>query len=159
MRILFAILLFPAILAADHLPANLIARGDPESILCGIDVNHTRVSELMEKLGKPQIYEKYPKTKDAAEITWSKNGSKIHAFINVDDVAYAVEVSGAATPIAATGRGLRLGGKTEELEQIYGNRFATHGSRRIFQWENGTEMRVTIVNGRVNRLVLVAPVE
>src|SRR5580704_15850730 len=113
MRIVLAMVLFPAMLAADHLPANLVARGDPESVLCGIAVNHTRVSELMEKLGKPQVYEKYPKTKDAAEITWTNSGSKIHVFINVDDVAYAVEVSGVATPVAATGRGLRLGGSRE----------------------------------------------
>ena len=73
----------------------------------------------MDKFGKPQIYVKYPKTKDAAEITWTKNGSKIHAFINVDNVAYAVEVSGVATP-CNTGRGLRLGGRSKNWNKSTG---------------------------------------
>lgn len=44
-----------------------------------------------------------------AEMVWEQEGSRIHATINADSIAYAVEVSGKPSPIAKTGRGLALG--------------------------------------------------
>jgi|SRR5579872_3690281 len=159
MRILITVLLFSGMVFADHLPTNLVARGKAETTLCGIDVKHSHVSGLLEKLGEPATYDKYPKTEEAAEITWEKEGSKIHATINVDDIAYAVEVSGAANAIAATGKGLGLGQTIADLRRIYGNRFWKHGDEITVQWQDGTELRAKFLNGRIISLLLIAPVE
>jgi hypothetical protein len=159
MRLLIAMLLFPTMLLADHLPEDKIALGKPETVLCGIDVSRSHVRELVGKFGKPVTYDKYPKTKDAAEITWEKSGSRIHAYINVDDIAYAVDVSGDASATTTTGRGLGLGQKLADLQRIYGNRFVTHGNRVTLQWRDGSELRATIANDRIVSLTLVAPVE
>ena len=84
----------PLRVMGDHMPRNLVARGPAETMLAGIDIHHSHVKGLLEKLGKPASYKRYPETEEAAEVIWEKDGSRIHATINVDDVAYAVEVSG-----------------------------------------------------------------
>lgn len=159
MRVLIALAVFPGIVLADHLPETLLAQGRPETVLCGIDVIRSRTPELLEKFGKPISYDKYPKTEEAAEISWDKEGSKIHVTINADDIAYAVRVTGARSAIAKTGRGLELGQTMEDLKSVYGDKFVKRGNIITLQWRDGTEMRVALDKGRIVSLMLIAPVE
>ena len=144
---------------ADHLPANLVARGKTETVLCGIDVYHSTLDALRARFAKPVTFEQYPKTEEAAEIVWDKDGSVIHATINANNVAYAVELSGKASPIARTGSGLALGQTLGEIKKIYGTRFLKRGQAVTVQWENGTELRAKIVRNKIVSLLLVANVE
>ena len=112
-----------SIALCEHLPANLIARGKTETILCGVDVYHSTLAGLKGRFGAPTRFEEYPKTEEAAEITWDKEGSIIHATINADHIAYAVELSGKLSSLAQTGSGLKLGQSLIDLRRIYGSRF------------------------------------
>jgi hypothetical protein len=110
-------------------------------------------------LGHPVSYDKYPKTEEAAEIVWDKDGSKIHATINVDNIAYAVDVGGRPNATAKTGRGLQLGQTLKDLKRIYGLRFVRRGNEVILQWHDGTELRAMLVDSVIVSLTLVAAVE
>ncbi|MGA7414303.1 MAG: hypothetical protein WBW33_27790 [Bryobacteraceae bacterium] len=103
--------------------------------------------------------EKYPKTEEAREIVWQIGGSLIHATINVNDIAYAVDVSGNPNPMTKTGRGLELGQTLNDLKRVYGSRFRKRGDDVIVQWQDGTEMRAKLLDNRIVSLVLIAKVE
>ncbi|MGA7930260.1 MAG: hypothetical protein WCA20_30235 [Candidatus Sulfotelmatobacter sp.] len=110
MRTLAIIVLLSSFGFADHLPANLIARGKPETLLCDIDVNHTTLSDLKKRFAAtPLSYKTHPETEEAAEIMWDQEGSRIHVTINAGNIAYAVEVSGKPSQITKTGRGFFFG--------------------------------------------------
>ena len=111
------------------------------------------------KLGKPSQYETFPKTEDSAEAIWSKNGSIIHAYIDADLVAYSVRLSGSPRADFTTGRGLALGQTVEDLKRLYGRRFLLRGNLITVQWQDGTEMRATLKDGKITSLVLIAQVE
>lgn len=159
MRSLALVLLLSSISFADHLPANLVAPGKPETLLCDIDVNHTTLSDLKKRFGAPLSYKTHPETEEAAEIIWEQEGLRIHATINADNIAYAVEVSGKASPIAETGRGLGLGQSSADIKRIYGPRFRQRGNDITLQWNDGTELRVRLTDGRISSLDLIASVE
>ncbi len=153
------LMLFPAVVFADHLPANKVAAGRAESTLAGINIHKSRAKELIEKFGKPDSYKKYPETEEQGEIVWKKDGAVIHATINVDEVAYAVVVSGKPNASTRTGAGLELGGSLADLEKVYGRRFGRRGDVVTVQWRDGTEMRVTLTGGRIATILLLAEVE
>lgn len=159
MRSLVLVVLLSVFSFADHLPANLIARGKPETLLCGIDVNHTTLSDVKKRFSTPLSYKTYPETEEAAEIVWDQEGSRIHATINADNIAYAVDVSGKPSPIAKTGRGLALGQSSADIKRIYGPRFRQRGNNITLQWQDGTELRVCLTSGRISSLELIASVE
>lgn len=159
-RALFLLLLAGTpVLNADHLPESRVARGPSETTLAGIDIHHSKVKELIERFGKPDSYKKYPETEEAAEIVWNKDGSTIHATINVDDIAYAVEVSGKPTPITKTGKGLALGASVEDLKKVYGLRYLRKGDQVDLEWKDGTEMRAKLRSQRIESILLLANVE
>jgi hypothetical protein len=159
-RFLFLVLLLcPEFLAADHLPASPMARGIPEKTLSGIDIHRSHLKTLIERFGQPTSYKKYPETEEAAEVTWDKDGTIIHATINADDIAYAVEVSGKPSALAKTGDGLMLGGALRDLERIYGTRFVKQGNQITIQWKDGTEMRAKFNGPRIVSILLLAEVE
>lgn len=159
MRRLFLLFLLPPFIFADHLPDRLVARGPAESTLCGIDIHESKVSSLLERLGRPVSDEKYPKTEEAREIVWQIEGSRIHATINVNDVAYAVDVSGKPSPLTRTGSGLQLGQTLNDLKRVYGSRFRKRSDDVTVQWQDGTEMRAKLLDNRIVSLVLIAKVE
>lgn len=159
MRVFLVLALFACIARADHLPESLLAQGPREVSLCGINVYHSRVPELMKKFGKPFTYEKYPKTEEAAEMVWHANGSKIHVTVNTIDIAYAVSVEGKPSDLTSSGRGLRLGQTLDDLKRIYGNRFLKQGNNITLQWADGTELRASLRENHVIALTLIAAVE
>jgi hypothetical protein len=159
MRTFAIIVLLSSFSFADHLPANLIARGEPETLLCDIDVTHTTLSDLKKRFATPLSYKTHPETEEAAEIIWVQEGSRVHATINADNIAYAVEVSGKPSQIAKTGRGLALGQSSADVKRIYGPRFRKRGTNITLQWKDGTELRVLLTAGRISSLELIASVE
>ncbi len=148
-----------ALLDADHLRESRIARGPAETTLAGIDIHHSEAKELIERVGKPISYKKYPETEEAAEIVWNKDGATIHATVNVDDIAYTVEVSGKPTALTKTGKGLALGATVEDLQKLYGLRFARKANEIDLEWKDGTEMRAKLHGQQVESILLLASVE
>ena len=146
-------------LNADHLPESRVARGPAETTLAGIDIHHSKAKQLIERLGKPASYKKYPETEEAAEIVWNRDGTTIHATINVDDIAYAVEVSGKPTPLVKTGKGLALGATVEDLKKTYGLRFARKANEIDLEWRDSTEMRVILHGQQIVSILLLGNVE
>jgi hypothetical protein len=144
---------------ADHLPPELIATGKPETLLCDIDVNHTTLADLKNRVAKPLSFKNYPETEETAEMIWEQDGSRIHVTVNADNIAYAVEVSGKASPIAKTGRGLAIGQSSADIKRIYGPRFLQRGNDITIQWKEGSELRVRLTSGRISSLELIASVE
>src|ERR1700712_4444750 len=128
MRRLFLFLVLPLLAFGDHLPDRLVALGPPEHTLCGIDVYQSKGSALLQTLGKPVSDEKYPKTEEARELIWDRDGARIHATVNVADTAYAADVSGKPGTLTRTGRGLGLGQSLSDLRRIYGSRFRKRGN-------------------------------
>jgi len=159
MRLFAVIVLLSSFSLADHLPSNLVAQGEPETLLCDIDVNHTTLSDLKKRFTSPLSYKTHPETEEAAEIVWEQEGSRIHATINADNVAYAVEVTEKPSPVAKTGRGLALGQRSADIKRIYGSHFLRRGNNITLQWQNGTELRVHLTSGRISSLELIANVE
>ena len=109
-RLCFALLL-PLFVLGDHLPDRLIASDRPEHIMCGIDVYQTKAPAVLERFGKPNSDETYPKTEEARELAWEREGARIHATVNVGNIAYAVNVRGKPNSVTKTGRGLGLGAR------------------------------------------------
>jgi len=159
MRLLALVVLLSGFSFADDLPSNLIAPGKPETLLCDIDVHHTTLSDLRKRVATPLSLKTHPETEETAEIVWQQEGSRIHATINADNIAYAVEVSGKASPIAKTGRGLAIGQSSTEIKKIYGSRLLRRGNDITVQWNDGTELRVRLTSGRISSLQLIANVE
>jgi hypothetical protein len=159
MRGLLALLLFPTVSSADHLPDRLVIQGQAETTLGGIDIHRSTASSLLKTFGKPASDEKYPKTEEAREIIWAMEGFRIHATINVNDIAYAVDISGKPGSLAKTGSGLGLGQTLSDLKRIYGTRFSKRGNDVTLQWRDGTEMRAKLLNARIVSLTLIAQVE
>ena len=155
----FVLALCSATGLADHLPPSLVARGRPEHVLAGIDVYKTSVSSLMTRFGRPESFQKYPQTEESGEVIWRLKGSTVHATMNADGIAYAVEVSGAPNEVASTGKGLRLGASLTEAERAYGTRFLHQGDQVTYQWSDETELRLKLEGNQVRSMLLIAAVE
>ena len=155
----FLFALCPATGLADHLPPSLVARGRPEHVLAGIDVYKTSVDSLMTKFGKPVSFKKYPQTEESGEVVWQLGGSNVHACMIADGTAYAVEVSGAPSELADTGKGLKLGANLAEAERVYGTRFLRRGDQVTFQWSDETELRLHFAGKQIQSMLLIANVE
>ncbi len=158
-RLAWVIVLWSGVMAADHFPANLIARGPAEHTLGPVDVYHTKMSHLRETLGQPASLKKYPEVEDSAEVVWNKGGLTLHANINVEDVAFAVDVRGEPNALARTGRGLSLGGSLADATRIYGTRYIKRGDVVTFQWRDETELRLRLKQERILSMQLVASEE
>ena len=157
--LLVALILGAATMFADHLPSSLVARGRPEHVLAGIDVYKTSVDSLMGKFGRPVSFKKYPETEEAGEVIWNLKGSVLHASMNADGTAYAVEVSGTPSAFTSTGKGLRLGESLKEVQRDYGNRFLRRGDLVTLQWSDETELRLHLAGERIVSMLLIANVE
>ena len=144
---------------ADHLPPAMVARGRAEHVLAGIDVYKTSVDSLMTRFGKPVSFKKYPQTEESGEVVWQLKGSTVHASMNADGTAYAVEVSGAPSEVADTGRGLKLGASLADAERMYGTRSLRRGDQVTYQWSDETELRLHLVGKRIQSMLLIANVE
>lgn len=144
---------------ADHLPPALVARGRPEHVIAGIDVYKTSVDSLMTKFGKPVSFKKYPQTEESGEVVWQVKGSTVHASMNADGTAYAVEVSGMPSAAVDTGKGLKLGASLPDAERVYGTRFLRQGDSVTYQWSDETELRLHFVGKQIQSMLLIANVE
>ena len=134
--LLLALLLAANVAAiADHLPESLMARGNPEDTLAGINLRTTTAEDVLKKFGPPSRKVKVPNnpawtgylwrsgnTQLAVEVSRGKGRDYVETItvvrLNETSPSPANTLAGAE----ATGRGLKLGDTVDSLKSIYGNR-------------------------------------
>jgi hypothetical protein len=161
--------------AADHIAKQILARGSPDTVLCGIDVYHCTVSQAISKLGEPHTAIKLPNTPPGlggGQYEWEKNGVRVritawrHAM---NSMVYSVEAWGTRSKgnLGRTGRGLALGESLQEVRSIFGGHFWVNsrysgGEPRslLIQWQDGTTITVSFDRlGKIDYIYLLASVE
>jgi len=160
MRVLMLFLLLsPTPVMSDHLPQDLLAKGEAEKTLCGIDVNKSHASDLAGAVRQAHHLRKVPRYQGCRRDHLESRGSRIHVYVNIDNVTYGVEISGSPASDATTGRGLSLGSNPSRFEAclrrpIRAQRFQDHHSVA-----GCTELRAYAAQRSDLPIMLVAPVD
>jgi hypothetical protein len=134
-RILCLFLLSSIVATADHLPAKLQARGEPENTLAGINLESSTPDEVRRKFGPPSKTVTAPNNPGWTGYLWQTANTRLEVEVTkgrtrdyVDRVTI-VQLNGASPtavwtiPPPSTGRGLKLGDTVATLKRIYGDRF------------------------------------
>ena len=150
----FFFFLFQAAANADHLPDELLADGNPETTLAGIDLRSAKMSDVVRMYGPPTRETKAPKNPAWTGYAWELPNAKLSLGVyrdasseQIDDIYVEGTSSG---QVGATGSGLRLGDTIKELRLIYGSNYElTHlrnkpGSRNEFTGISVANQRVDI---------------
>jgi hypothetical protein len=123
--ILMLILAVPT--AADHLPDKLLASGKPEKILAAINLEKTKLDDVVRMYGPPTREVKVPNNPSWTGYVWETTRAKLEVSVNRGPAGHAigdVYIEGTDSgPMGSTGRGLRLGDEMHTLKRIYGSRF------------------------------------
>jgi hypothetical protein len=162
-------------LFADHLPANLVAKGNSEAMLAGISIRRPFValSDLERKWGMPtNTSESENRNSCDRVLSWRRRDATISVSVGCESarpdkfVIYTVQVLG-RDPMRrfATGRGLSLGDSLKKLVDLYGTRLLITRSSEgltevLIQWRDGTELNATVDQRKhIQRLQLLPQVE
>ena len=157
------ILAVATISLAQHVPDEQITKGQPETVLSGIDVYRSTLKQVIAMYGKPASQEK-----DAQGLPiyiWQKSGIKMQIGTDYDnpEKVYAVHVWGAkpAGKLGLTGKGLALGCDKDCVKKIYGDRIIEHHpDEAMVVFVEGTELTIGFDDhGHINHLALVGEVE
>jgi hypothetical protein len=119
---------------ADHLPAKFQARGKPENILAGINLEHGNPAAVLQSLGPPTRKVTVPNNPQWTGYLWDSPTTRLEVEVsrgNGKDYLNRVTIvrlGGEAAPATktareSTGRGLKLGDALDRLKKLYGNRF------------------------------------
>ena len=92
--VVLSVLLFGTLCSADHLPPELQARGRPEKQLAQINLEHTKLADVVRLYGKPSKVERQPSSPDIVmrDYYWTCAKGKLHLLI-VQNYISLVEVS------------------------------------------------------------------
>ena len=133
--LLLALLLAANIAIADHLPESLMARGEPEDTLAGINLRTTTADEVMKKFGPPTRKVTVPNNPAWTGYLWSNQNTQLEVEVSRGRSRDYVETITVVrlnntSPLSvnnlaeaeATGRGLKLGDTLDTLKGIYGSR-------------------------------------
>ena len=123
--VVLSLLLITIICNADHLPPELQARGRPEKELARINLEHTKLPDVLRMYGKPSKVEKQPSPPDIAltDYYWNLSKGRLHLLM-VQNYISLVEVEGSAESVRLqTGRGLKIGDDLNDVRRIYGARY------------------------------------
>lgn len=114
---------YSSVTNADHLPEDLLAGGQPETVLAGIDLTSTTYKKIVRLYGKPTKQQKVPNNPGWTGYIWELPGAKLEVDAQGEEIT-GVYVEGTATGrIGSTGRGLKLRGDIESIRRIYGSKF------------------------------------
>ena len=111
---------------ADHLPGSLLAKGEPETKLAGIDLKTANLKDVIKLYGKPTRKIKVQNNPTWTGYVWELKQAKIELGVNdlpdnqVDDI-YVEGTS--SSRVGETGRGLKLGDDINDIKRIYGENF------------------------------------
>jgi hypothetical protein len=129
------VLLSGALAGADHLPANLLAKGKRDTVLAGIDLASSNPDEVRRKFGPPTKTVKAPNNPGWTGYLWQASNTLLEVEVTkgktrdyVDTVTVVRRNGETPTsvwtiPPPMTGRGLKLGDTIAELTMVYGSKF------------------------------------
>ena len=167
MRTLFLTAVLVAVAAislqAQHVPDDQITKGDPETVLSGIDVYHNTLKAIITMYGKPTSEAKDPQ--GLPLYIWEKSGIKMQLGTDYDNPnqVYAVNVWGSKPQgkLGITGKGLALGADMASVKKIYGDRIVQHHpDEAMVMFVEGTALTIGFDDhGHINHLALVGEVE
>jgi hypothetical protein len=166
MRSLFLtalVLAIATVSVAQHVPDEQVTKGDPETVLSGIDVYHNTLKQIIATYGKPTSEAKDPQ--GLPLYIWEKPGIKMQVGTDYDnpEKVYAVHVWGAKPvgKLGVTGKGLALGCDIACVKKIYGERLIQHHpDESMLVFIEGTELTVGFDDhGHINHLAVVGEVE
>lgn len=140
--------------------ATAQAPGQPETLLAGIDIHHTRIPDIIKLYGEPEaVYAApAPYPPGTKQYQWGRLTVTLKVLTEptaTGDAITAIQIDGDgdAKPISRTGRGLKLGDKAQAIKKVYGIKI--EGSSATLQWPDGTVLFVHVDDkSRVDRLEL-----
>ncbi len=158
-------------LAADH--SDIIAFGEPEQVLAGINVYKTRLPEAERRLGRPDSTRDEPVENAPRAISrdyiWRSDDCVLTAGTYIvdgkDGVLYFVSAAGStrAPKQWRTGRGLQLGMTVHQVKALYGSHFygkAGPDGSIDYEFRDGTTLTVEFDSDqKVRAIRLIAEVE
>jgi hypothetical protein len=142
------------------LPALSPTQGSPETVLSGIDIHQTLIANVTKLYGEPEgvfaVPAPYPE--GTKQYKWgrltvtllvltkpSASGDRISAI--------QIEGEGDGKPVSRTGRGLKLGDKSEMIKKIYG--VDPKSPDTTLEWPSGETLVIHLNDkSRVDRLEL-----
>ncbi len=159
---------------ADHLPANLLARGRPETKLAGIDLRRVKLAEITKLYGPPTRVKAWeqdnPKFSNSYDYYWNRRGIELKVVVErVSGNEFITYLDGKGPKtwrkIGTTGKGVRLGDSLRDLKRIYGGRFHLRNIPKfkihdvMFQWRREEYSLVATLDrhNRIKGLALAAP--
>ena len=165
----FFFVLYAVASSANHLPQPKIAIGRSEFGLCGINVQHSSITEVLNKMGPPDAVEG-----EKDRYIWHKQGVRMEVGtitaldsdgnLTKDYVAYVAATGDKSVGVfGTTARGLRLGDTLNDLERLYGRRYVKRLSGGILrsitiEWKDTTFMEVAFsLDGRITEIKLDSP--
>ncbi len=157
--------------SADELPAREQAKGKPEKILAGINIDRSRISDIIKLYGKPAKVSTDPKPPNLNVVEthhyyWSKGSTRLHVAMYGEYMGF-IEVKGApsSSQIVRTGKGLKIGDDLADVRRIYGPIFKVRNIPHLkihdmmIQWRTQEYSLVADLDekGRIKSLILSAP--
>jgi len=157
------LILSSALLTAQTAPNGT---GTPETVLAGIDIHHTTIASIQKMYGQqdgmygvpPNPYPPGTKLYEWRRLTVTLK--LLMEPAGSAEVIRAISVEGEGEPgrqpINQTGRGLKLGAKSSEINKQYG--VDASGGSTTIKWSDGTTLVISVnEKGRVSKLELRAP--
>jgi hypothetical protein len=121
---------------ADHLPEKLMAVGNPEDTLAGINMRTSTFEDVLKEFGLPSKKITVPNNPAWTGYLWRSGDIQLEVEVthgksrdSVDTitVVHLIGVTSQAAPnfgtVDSTGRGLKLGDSLDTLKRLYGSRF------------------------------------
>lgn len=112
---------------ADHLPDTLLAKGKPEVELARINLETSKLEDVIRRYGLPTQEVGAPNNPNWTGYFWDLPRAKLEVSVDqdqsgtqIDNIYIAGTVEGKN---GLTGRGLKLGDTLTDLKRIYGNIF------------------------------------
>jgi hypothetical protein len=149
-----------AIVFLFALSAAAQAAEQPETILAGIDIFHTKISEIVVLYGQPDgVYgAPAPYLSGTKQYKWGRLTLVLKVLTEPTasgDAITAIQIEGEGDdkPMSRTGRGLKLNDKAQRIQKVYGVE-AVNSSARL-AWSNGVVLLVHVnQKSRVDRIEL-----
>ncbi len=125
--LLLALLLAVGSAHADHLPHALLAKGKPEIELAGINLEKSKLDDVIRRYGQPAQKLKVPNNPAWSGYRWEISHAKLEVGVvegpkgaEITDVYIAGTTEAEA---GLTGQGLKMGDTLADLKRIYGPLF------------------------------------
>jgi hypothetical protein len=122
---------------ADHLPEPLLALGNPERRLAGIDLQTAKLTDVVRRNGAATRKVTAPNNPQWTGYVWESPAAKLEVGVQGSadlGVIESIYVEGTDRGLTgSTGAGLKLGDNVEAIKKIYGTRFQEIKQSKIRQ--------------------------